>query len=65
MMHKINVVFQFYGIDYEGPLPKMEEDGDVHVPAISTSISEDEYFASCMATLRHNAIWRNQNNLFC
>ena len=32
----------------------MEEDGDVHAPAISTSISEDEYVASCMATLRHN-----------
>ena len=28
------MVFQLYGIDYEGPLPEMEEDGDVHVPAI-------------------------------
>ena len=26
----------------------MQEDGDVHVPAISTSISEDEYEDLCL-----------------
>ena len=45
---KLNVVFQLHSIDYEGPLPEMEEDGDVSVPMISTRITEDEYEDLCL-----------------
>eukprot|EP00731_Ephydatia_muelleri_P005074 Em0002g1250a len=41
-------VDELYGIDYEGPLPEVEEDGDVSVPTISTSITEDEFEDLCL-----------------
>ena len=46
-MHKccLSVIWH---IDYEGPLPEVEEDGDVSVPTISASITEDEFEDLCL-----------------